>query len=270
MTENTKIGDNMGDETGNEKDKEKGDVFDARLSGTLGTEEKAQERADEADAARPARARRTRAAGAATRERILEAASVVITEEGTDALSIDNVIKRAGISKGAFLYHFPSRLKLIEALAERYAAHLREVTVELEREAPSRTAEPKIDLYLEWYRRFHGEKLDGGRSPLVGLVCASRENRRFIEPVRTWYRGYYDALDPKIDRRSTELTALLALDGLFFHHLFGTDVLSETERAAVLERIERIVQASAREAAEGTEGADGCDGSNAEKSDPGK
>ena len=251
-----------------------GDVFDARL---LTTKEKAQEKTDETvESANvptdpdgepaPARARRTRAAGAATRKRILKAASVVISEEGTDALSIDNVIKRAGISKGAFLYHFPSRLKLIEALAERYAAHLREVAVELEREAPSRTAEPKIDLYIEWYRRFHGEKLDGGRSPLVGLVCASRENRRFIEPVRTWYRGYYDALDPKIDRRSTELTALLALDGLFFHHLFGTDVLSETERAAVLERIERIVRASAPEAAEGTEGADGYESSSAKKS----
>ncbi|BBF22995.1 TetR/AcrR family transcriptional regulator [Sutterella megalosphaeroides] len=235
-----------------------GDVFDARL---LTTKEKAQEKTDEAiESANvptdpdgepaPARARRTRAAGAATRERILEAASAVIAEEGTDALSIDHVIKRAGISKGAFLYHFPSRLQLVEALAERYAAHLREVAVELEREAPQLTARPKVDLYIEWYRRFHGEKLDGGRSPLVGLVCASRENRRFIEPVRTWYRGYYDALDPKIDRRSTELTALLALDGLFFHHLFGTDVLSETERAAVLERIERIVRASAREVGE--------------------
>ena len=59
-------------------------------------------------------------------------------------------------------------------------------------------------------------------------------------------------------------------NGLFFHHLFGTDVLSETERAAVLERIERIVRASAREGAEVTECADGCDGSDAEKSETGK
>lgn len=241
MTENTK----------------KGDLFDAYFSKT---DEKTDETIETPTASSDsdtetghARARRTRAAGAATRERILEAASVVIAEEGTDALSLDRVIKRAGISKGAFLYHFPSRLKLVEALAERYAAHLREVTVELEREAPRRTTQPKIDLYIEWYRRFHGEKLDGGRSPLVGLVCASRENRHFIEPVRTWYREYYDALDPKIEQRSTELTALLALDGLFFHHLFGTDVLSETERAAVLEQIERIVREGTLEAKSKTE-----------------
>lgn len=59
---------------------------------------------------------RRRANGRATRLKILAAARAIIIEKGTDSLSIDRVIKEAGVSKGSFMYHFPSRQALIEAL----------------------------------------------------------------------------------------------------------------------------------------------------------
>lgn len=56
---------------------------------------------------------RRRANGRATRLKILAAARAIIIEKGTDSLSIDRVIKEAGVSKGSFMYHFPSRQALI-------------------------------------------------------------------------------------------------------------------------------------------------------------
>ncbi|MEI3243649.1 MAG: TetR/AcrR family transcriptional regulator [Holdemanella sp.] len=80
---------------------------------------------------------RRRANGRATRLKILAAARAIIIEKGTDSLSIDRVIKEAGVSKGSFMYHFPSRQALIEALVNEYAAHLGEVQTGLTTKAKS-------------------------------------------------------------------------------------------------------------------------------------
>ena len=46
--------------------------------------------------------------------------------------------------------------------------------------------------YAEWYKGFTSREIDSGSSPLVALAMASRENRKFMEPVRDWYRRYFD------------------------------------------------------------------------------
>lgn len=55
------------------------------------------------------------------RSEILECAVQLFIERGYDATSINQIIGRAGISKGAFYHHFQSKEDLIEALAARYA-----------------------------------------------------------------------------------------------------------------------------------------------------
>lgn len=199
----------------------------------------------------PEKKRSSRADGRATRRKLLEAARTIIIEEGTDSLTIDRVIRLAGTSKGSFLYHFPSRDHLLEALVADYATHLADVQTSLEAAAPD-AAHPLLSSYLAWYEQFHEGDIDQGSSPLVALVMASRKNRRFLEPVRSWYRQYFDRLlamsapdasaascAPKGEGcdKTDALLLTLAMDGLFFHKLFGTDVLSETERRALMTRI---------------------------------
>lgn len=52
---------------------------------------------------------------------VLAAARVLFFEQGYDATSIDQVIARAGVSKGGFYHHFASKDDLLEALAELVA-----------------------------------------------------------------------------------------------------------------------------------------------------
>lgn len=61
--------------------------------------------------------------GAATREKILDAAHALILDHGFAATSIDSVIEKAGITKGAFFYHFKSKAELAHVLIRRYADH---------------------------------------------------------------------------------------------------------------------------------------------------
>lgn len=68
--------------------------------------------------------------GTANRERILAAAEGLVIENGFAATSVDQVLRAAGTSKGAFFHHFDSKLDLARALTERYVAadlaHLQE------------------------------------------------------------------------------------------------------------------------------------------------
>lgn len=58
--------------------------------------------------------------GTVNRERILDAAEHLVIENGFAATSLDQVIKAAGTSKGAFFHHFDSKVDLARSLTERY------------------------------------------------------------------------------------------------------------------------------------------------------
>src|SRR5512134_3862565 len=69
-----------------------------------------------------------------TRERILDAAEALILDHGFAATSVEAVVSRAGITKGAFFHHFASKADLARALIDRFARLDREfLAAQLER-----------------------------------------------------------------------------------------------------------------------------------------
>jgi TetR/AcrR family transcriptional regulator, transcriptional repressor for nem operon len=56
-----------------------------------------------------------------TREKILDASLGLILDHGFGATTVDAVVNRAGITKGAFFHHFGSKADLARALVDRYA-----------------------------------------------------------------------------------------------------------------------------------------------------
>lgn len=186
----------------------------------------------------------TRRDGAATRRKLLQAGRAIIVEEGTDKLSIERVIRRAGVSKGTFLYHFPSREKLVAALIEEYATHLGDVMTSLEKDSAG-AYDSLLAGYEKWYRDFTEGGIDNGNSPLVSLVTASQSNRKFMTPVREWYRNHFDKLKASPNGFDTALLLTLAFDALFFHRLFGTDVLRDEEKNALLTLMHKLGQGEA-------------------------
>ncbi|MDX1485203.1 MAG: TetR/AcrR family transcriptional regulator [Alphaproteobacteria bacterium] len=58
--------------------------------------------------------------GEITREKILETAEALVLEQGFSGTSIDDIIGGAGLTKGAFFYHFNDKGALARALAHRY------------------------------------------------------------------------------------------------------------------------------------------------------
>jgi AcrR family transcriptional regulator len=59
-----------------------------------------------------------------TRERIMQAALELFSRNGFDATGVAEICTRAGVSKGAFYHHFPSKHSVFQALLEGWLAAL--------------------------------------------------------------------------------------------------------------------------------------------------
>lgn len=86
--------------------------------------------------------------GTQTKRAILDAAEQLVFRRGFAASSVDDVIAAAGVTKGAFFHHFPTKAELGQALVERFArrdrAHLERNLARAERLA----GDPLMQLLL--------------------------------------------------------------------------------------------------------------------------
>lgn len=85
---------------------------------------------------------------AATRRRILEAASRAFRERGVAETGIDEVMKRAGLTHGGFYAHFRDKGELV---AEACAAGFAEAVPNLERIARLPTAAARVRVLVDSY-----------------------------------------------------------------------------------------------------------------------
>lgn len=80
--------------------------------------------------------------GQSTRDRILVVAHDLVLQQGYAATSLDQILERAGVTKGAFFYHFKSKEALAGALIERYLAGEHQVLESTLRRAEKLTSDP--------------------------------------------------------------------------------------------------------------------------------
>ncbi len=122
---------------------------------------------------------RRKAATAATRSRIVEAARELLADPKSAAFSIDAVAERAGVARMTVYYQFKSKAKLLEALFDDFAARANM------RELRKAFAEP-----------------DSGRAldKLVDVFCRLWKTQRpFVRRLNA-----FAALDPEVDRALRE------------------------------------------------------------------
>ncbi len=172
-----------------------------------------------------------------TNAAILQAAREIVRKEGIDRLSMDRVAQQAGLSKGAVMYHFPSKRSLQAALLEDYAEHMDEELHRHEALFDGTSIEKLMAGYIEWFRSFARDN-HGWSAVGVQLLGQQAIDPELIKPVSDWYNRLYakfDKLPPK--QRAKFLTALMALEGLFFVHKFGVGELGSERTREILKTI---------------------------------
>lgn len=109
--------------------------------------------------------------GAETRARLLDAAERRILDHGFAATAVDAIIEDAGVTKGAFFHHFPSKTDLAHALVERYAA-ADAAQLEAFMQRAERLARDPLQQLLVFVGLFE-EALEEIRDPRPGCLFAS-------------------------------------------------------------------------------------------------
>src|SRR5688500_14647291 len=110
------------------------------------------------------------AAAERTRERILDAAQALILDHGFGSTTVDAVVNRAGITKGAFFHHFASKADLARALVDRYARMDREHLAHHLERAKKMAADPLQQLLL--LIAFYEEDFESLDQPFPGCLFA--------------------------------------------------------------------------------------------------
>lgn len=109
--------------------------------------------------------------GTRTRTALLDAAEQLVLERGFSGTAVDHIIDEAGVTKGAFFHHFPTKQDLARALMERYAEldldHLR-TAMERAEQLASDPLEQLL-VFLGLYRELFAELTE----PYPGCLMAS-------------------------------------------------------------------------------------------------
>ncbi len=96
-----------------------------------------------------------------TRTHITEAAIKLFSDRGYDLASVDDICAKAGVSKGAFYHHFPSKQALFLALLNDW---LKIVDVSIEAAGDSSAPETFVQMLKTFPRIF---ETAGGHLPMI-------------------------------------------------------------------------------------------------------
>jgi AcrR family transcriptional regulator len=119
--------------------------------------------------------------GAATRQRLLEAAEIEIGEHGFHAASVSSITRRAGVAQGTFYLYFPTKEDALRELVRHMGHELRHALA-----AATRGATDRLDAERRGLVAFVRFSL--GHTNLYRVVMESQ----FVDA--SIYREYYQTL----------------------------------------------------------------------------
>jgi AcrR family transcriptional regulator len=188
-----------------------------------------------------------------TRTRILEAASRLFSNNGYDATGVADICVLAGISKGAFYYHFSSKQALFLALLEAWLKSLDAAFQQIQKEATTvpeaiqsmahmagevlKSSESNLPIIIEFW-------IQAYRDPTIWQAAIAPYRRYqdfFARLIQNGIQeGTLQQVDPHVAAR---LTVALGV-GLLFQALFDTQ--SEQWDVELRESVKLLLKGFAR------------------------
>jgi AcrR family transcriptional regulator len=182
---------------------------------------------------------------AATQNGLLDATIECLIERGWAGTSTTEIVRRAGVSRGAQVHHFPTKedlvLAAVEHLVERRIREFQATFADL----PATQRTPAVAMRVLYEQCFRTTF-----EPWLELAVAARTDpalhqrfvqfeSRFFETALATFRGLFPdaAADPAFARVAMRLT-FVVLDGLATSRLVGVE---EHEIDAVIEAFNSIV-----------------------------
>ncbi len=169
-----------------------------------------------------------------TYDALLDAAENVVIEKGSANLTLELVAKKAKVSKGGLLYHFPSKKALIQAMIHRMIERF-DKKMEKQMEKDMRGPGKWVRAYIQ----SSIEPTGIGKKDLAaaGLLAAIATDPQLLEPLYQRYNIWRKKIadDQILVEDAWILT--LAVDGLWLSDLMGFQAPKGKIRKRILQRM---------------------------------
>ena len=172
------------------------------------------------------------------RHTLIRTAGAIVVERSPDALTLDAVALRAGVSKGGLLYHFPTKAALQEGVVDAY---LEEFDAAVEADAAARPA--ATGRWLRAYVRVGLSDADP-RPALDAAYLLAAGHPPLLERLRACSARWSErATEDGIDATTAALV-MHATDGFWFADALGLHDAEPGARQRVQQRLLAIVDAA--------------------------
>ncbi len=177
--------------------------------------------------------------GESTRERILDAAKKLVMSQGFAGTSIDQVLKEAGVTKGAFFHHFKGKADLARELVKRYAVNDLKMFQDFDTQSQALSDDPleQVIVFLKLFEAY----ISNSEDPAPGCMYAvyTYESRQFdpdvldfvSDTVRQWtsiyvrkFQEVFDTYEPALPvtpRQLAEMIVSVIEGGLVLQRAHG-------------------------------------------------
>ncbi len=173
--------------------------------------------------------------GKPTRDKILAESKTLVFENGFSGTSIDQILERTGITKGAFFYHFKTKNALAQALIEEFArddiGHMQEAL----QKAGELHSDP-LDRLLQFIQEFVDMMSDLTDPPSCLYASYTYEPSQFkpeilefiSETLLTWRKTFEQLLEDVLKEYNAKVEVdIAALANLFTVIFEGSYVVSK-------------------------------------------
>ena len=170
---------------------------------------------------------------AATRKKLLEAATSVVAREGAANLTIDGIAAESGMSKGGVLYHFPSKREILEGMLEKLLEESRSREEEFRQ-----TGLSSLEAMIEAERAQSASQ----RATSLALLAASAEDPSLLEPALPAIKERFDMAAQEAKDPELALILLLANEGMRFMSMLNLLPLSPRKRKSLESRLHLLAK----------------------------
>ncbi|WP_321872593.1 TetR/AcrR family transcriptional regulator [Burkholderia ubonensis] len=171
------------------------------------------------------------------RSQLLAAASDLATRHGVQALTLDAVAERAGVTKGALQYHFANKQGLLDALFEQTVARFSgQVAERIAADPEPAGAASRAYMHTMLDQKNPAASTDVLRVLVASMVSEPEARERWSAPISELSRP-----DPvPLEQAAALMICRLAADGLWLWDLLGCQGMPDQLRAEIIRQLERM------------------------------
>jgi AcrR family transcriptional regulator len=172
-----------------------------------------------------------------TRDTILDAAQRIAAERGAGRITLDEVARESGLSKGGLLYHFSGKEALIQGMLERL---IDRTSTEREARAASLAGTPHPTLRALLATRNRPDVLDPHVA--TAILAAAAEQPSLLEPLRHHIAQVRELIITEGGNKPVYWLLWAAADGLLMQELLGIAPWPAEQRDAIHDQLQLLAE----------------------------